>query len=149
MKIILMTAIMALILGACSTKQELPALYFSLKTLGISVDPAPVGGAPGFTFGSKITDLAIVPLTVANAEGGRDLITSTHDCTWAPAPNANGDYEFACEEDAISVLGQYNVKAKNSGVSLGNFFSVGAAAFKLGVGFGERVKTTGATNEPE
>ena len=78
------------------------------------------------TLGYKDRNFAIIPVTVKQAGGDSTQVSA----------KAGDNFE-----DALSVLGQFevNAKAANTGVSLGKFFATGVAAQKLSDGFASKL----------
>jgi hypothetical protein len=109
-------------LGGCATNQNLPLIYAQSTTVGISITATTDEQGGTFVLGFKDKNVAVVPVTVSNSDGGSSYLGST-----------SGE-EF---EDAFSVLGQFEVDSKSTtgDVSLGRFFSTGSAAKSLADGF--------------
>ena len=114
---LLLTAM--LMLPACASKEDQPLLIFA-RTQNLGVNMAanvPEQGA-SMSVGFNDRNFAAVPVTTRS---GQDIRSKS------AAGNA----------DALSVLGQFAMKAnqENKSVGLGTFFSTGTAASKLGDGF--------------
>ena len=124
---------MFLSVAGCATKQNLPLVFGQAHTVGISMSSNVSQQGGEFTLGYKDWNFAIVPVTVAQADGANSQITSTS--------NETETDDFT---DALSVLGQFNVKAKakdgaKGEVGLGKFFATGMAAVKLSEGFAAKL----------
>ena len=118
--------VMFLSIAGCATKQNLPLVFGQAHTVGISISGTTTQQGGEFTLGYKDWNFAIVPVTVSQANGGNSQITAT----------------AGTHQDALSVLGQFNVKAKGgvqSEVGLGKFFATGMAANKLADGFAAKL----------
>lgn len=120
-RIILSTAAITTLCN-CASNQDLPLIYAQSTTVGISVGATTDEQGGTFVLGFKDKNIAIVPVTVSNSDGGSSYLGST-----------SGD-EF---EDAFSVLGQFQVDSESTtgSVSLGRFFSTGSAAKSLADGY--------------
>ena len=114
--------ILTLVLSSCSEITNPPLLFGQSHTVGISVSVTAPDQGGEITIGYKDRNFAIVPVTVKQADGNSTQIKST---------------ATAGHQDALSVLGQFEVSAKASGpeASLGKFFATGNAANKLADGF--------------
>lgn len=114
------------LLVGCASNQNLPLVFSQSQTVGISIGADASEQGAEFVFGYKDKNVAVVPVSVQEADGSSSTIGST-----------SGE-EF---EDALSVLGQFEVNTKtNQGdVGLGKFFATGAAAKSLADGFSCKV----------
>ncbi|MHC4183105.1 MAG: hypothetical protein ACYSR0_07135 [Planctomycetota bacterium] len=118
--------VMFLSVAGCATKQNLPLVFGQAHTVGLSISGTTTQQGGEFTLGYKDWNFAIVPATVSQADGGNSQITATADT----------------HQDALSVLGQFNVKTKGgvqSEVGLGKFFATGMAAKTLADGFAAKL----------
>jgi hypothetical protein len=118
--------VMFLSIAGCATKQNLPLVFGQAHTVGISMSSSATQQGGEFTLGYKDWNFAIVPVTVSQADGGNTQIQST----------ATEDFH-----DALSVLGQFDVKASATqrDVGLGKFFATGMAAKTLADGFAAKL----------
>ncbi len=112
--------VMFLSIAGCATKQNLPLVFGQAHTVGISMSSNISQQGGEFTLGYKDWNFAIVPVTVSQADGGNTQIKAV---------------ATEQHQDALSVLGQFDVKAKEGDVALGKFFATGMAASKLADGF--------------
>ncbi len=118
---------MFLSVAGCATKQNLPLVFGQSQTVGISMSSNVTQQGGEFTLGYKDWNFAIVPVVVNQENVANPLIMST----------ATDGFQ-----DALSVLGQFDVKAKGgaqSEVGLGKFFATGMAAVKLAEGFATKL----------
>ena len=113
---------LVVILSGCASNQDLPLIFGQSQTVGISIGAGASDQGADFVLGYKDKNVAIVPVTVKDSDGGSVQVASK-----------SGE-EF---EDALSVLGQFEVKTDTSqgNVGLGKFFATGAAAKSLSDGF--------------
>jgi hypothetical protein len=124
MQLLLVAGLPALAGCATDPGRNMPLVFGQTQTLGISIGTSTTDPGVDLTLGFKARDIAVVPVTVVQADGGSTLIKST----------ATDGYQ-----DAFSVLGQFEASAKGEGTGatagLGKFFATGMAAKKLADGF--------------
>jgi hypothetical protein len=113
--------ILAFITG-CVSNQDLPLIFGQSQTVGISIGAGAADQGADFVLGYKDKNVAIVPVTAKDLDGSSVQVASK-----------SGE-EF---EDALSVLGQFEVKTDTAqgNVGLEKFFATGAAAKSLSDGF--------------
>lgn len=118
----LMSLVLVATLSGCASNQDLPLIFGQSQTVGISIGAGASDQGADFVLGYKDKNVAIVPVTAKDSDGSSVQIASK-----------SGE-EF---EDALSVLGQFEVKTDTSqgNVGLGKFFATGAAAKSLADGF--------------
>ena len=124
---ILTTTIAALALTGCAgSGANMPLIFGQTQTVGLAMGGSTSDQGVDLTLGYKDRNFAIVPVTVKQSSGSTQ-ITST---------------ATAGHQDALSVLGQFEVKAdaKAGNVGLGKFFATGLAAKVLADGFAEKLK---------
>ena len=123
---ILLTCLAFFIIYRCSSIPNPPLLFGQQQTLGLSIAGSPTDQSAELTLGYKDRNFAIIPVTVKQAGGDSTQVSA----------KAGDNFE-----DALSVLGQFevNAKAANTGVSLGKFFATGVAAQKLSDGFASKL----------
>jgi hypothetical protein len=114
-----MLAILAV--TGCASNGTDNLVYAKNMTFGANVSATGNAG-PDITIGFRSQNLAIVPV---NDDG-----TSIRGSVGATKPQ---------DEDALSVLGQFESATGGSGVTLGEFFATGVAAQKLADGFACKV----------
>ena len=112
--------VMFLSVAGCASKQNLPLVFGQAHTVGISMSSTVSQQGGEFTLGYKDWDFAIVPVTIGQGDGTNTQIKAV---------------ATEQHQDALSVLGQFNVETKGSEVGLGKFFATGMAASKLADGF--------------
>lgn len=117
------------VLGACTGDKVNGTLVFGqVQTLGIGISTAPT---PGLTLGYKDANIALIP--VAGADGS---MYGGSQCAFAPEKDGDEDFQSICDEDTLSVIGQFEVDADAQGnVGLGKFFATGHAANSISEGF--------------
>ena len=120
----------AMAAAGCGTVDNPPLIFTETNSIGITVASSPASQGAELTLGYRSLDLAVVPVTVTQADGG---VTSLA----VGVQSADG----AGAEDAFSVLGQFeaNAEAEAAAVGLGRFFATGLAAQKLADGFGQKL----------
>ena len=114
-------------LSACTaTNPNMPLIFGQSHTVGVSIGGSAIDQGVELTLGYKDKDIAIVPVTVKQADGSSTSVKSTA-----------GDGH----QDALSVLGQFelNSDAKQGEVGLGKFFATGLAAKRLADGFAHKL----------
>jgi len=124
-------AAITLFLSACAGSTENPPLVFGKSlTVGIGISGSTPEQSADLTLGVKSKNIAVVPVSLTQQDGSKAMIDSTGKDT-----SQNSTVREA--RDALSVLGQFEVKAQQSSptVSLGEFFATGAAARRLADGF--------------
>lgn len=126
--IIVLSAAMAV--ASCGTADNPPLIFTETNSIGITVASSPASQGAELTLGYRSLDLAIVPVTVTQADGS---VTSL------AVGIQSGD--GGASEDAFSVLGQFeaNAQAGAAAAGLGRFFATGLAAQKLADGFGQKL----------
>ncbi len=126
------------VLGACTGKNANGTLVFGqVQTLGVGISTAPT---PGLTLGYKDANIAIIP--VAGADGS--MYGGTR-CVFAPEKDSDGDFQSICNENTLSVIGQFDVDVTLQGeVGLGKFFATGNSADILSEGFAAKLKSEGS-----
>ena len=130
---ILMAALGALLIDGCASQSNLPLIFGQSHTVGISIDGNATEGGAGLTIGYKDRDIAIVPVTVQQANEERTQLEAT------VAKGYSKDQQIAGQDkDAFSVLGQFELNTETGSqakVGLGKFFATGLAARRLADGF--------------
>jgi hypothetical protein len=116
----------AALLAGCASTQNMPLLFGQTTSVGISIGGSSTDQAVDFTLGYKDRNFAVVPVTVKQANGDSTQIRSLADVNF---------------EDALSVLGQFEVKSdtRTANVGLGKFFATGSAAKVLADGFAAKL----------
>lgn len=129
MKYFSLLAITAIYLSGCASSQNMPLLFGQSQTVGITVGGSATDQGAEFTLGYKDKNFAVVPVTVKQNSG---------DSTQVRA-QASAGYE-----DALSVLGQFEVTSStnSANVGLGKFFATGNAAKTLADGFSAKLGGT-------
>lgn len=120
----------AIAAAGCGTVDNPPLIFTETNSIGITVASSPASQGAELTLGYRSLDLAVVPVTVTQADGS---VTSLA----VAIQNADG----VGAEDAFSVLGQFeaDAQAEAAAVGLGRFFATGLAAQKLADGFGQKL----------
>lgn len=127
---------LTLILGAaavaaagCSTPGQTMLVFGQTQTVGISIGGTVSDQGVSFTLGYQDKNFAIVPATVAQADGSSTQVLSTVG------------KDGKAGNDALSVLGQFEVRSstETADVGLGKFFATGLAAQKLADGFRDKI----------
>ena len=111
---------------SCSQSENAPLLFGQSQSVGISISASAPDQGGEVTIGYKDKNFAIVPVTVSQKDDGNTQIKST----------STAEYQ-----DALSVLGQFEVSAKatEAEASLGKFFATGTAAKLLAEGFKKKL----------
>lgn len=111
---------------ACTTIQNPPLLFGQSHSVGIVIGGSAADNGAELTLGYKDRDIAIVPVTVKQQNGDSTQIKGTASAGF---------------QDALSVLGQFEVHAKatQAEASLGKFFATGLAAKRLADGFAAKL----------
>jgi len=106
----------------CAEISNPPLIFGQSHTVGITVSASAPDQGGELTIGYKDRNFAIIPVTVKQGDGNSTQIKAT---------------ATANHQDALSVLGQFEVNTKVTGpeASLGKFFATGIAANKLADGF--------------
>ncbi len=119
----------------CTTIQNPPLLFGQSHSVGIVIGGSAADNGAELTLGYKDRDIAIVPVTVKQQNGDSTQIKGT----------ATAEFQ-----DALSVLGQFEVHAKatRAEASLGKFFATGVAAKKLADGFAAKLAADKPKNPP-
>jgi hypothetical protein len=122
-------AIILALAGCTSTEEQLPLVFARTQTLGVSVAGSVPEQGGNITLGFSDRNLAVVPTTTRAGESIRSIARDT----------TNPEAQF---DDALSVLGQFEVSSEASAprVGLGTFFSTGMASRTLAAGFRDRLK---------
>lgn len=115
--------------GCASVDEPLPLVFARTQTVGVAVAGSVPDQGASLTLGFSDRNLAIVPTTT---RGGQPIRST-----------AQGGFD-----DALSVLGQFEVNANATEVEtgLGTFFSTGGASRTLAAGF--RAKLAGSNPAP-
>lgn len=115
--------------AGCASNADLPLIFGSSNTIGISIGGSLPEQGGDFTIGYKGRDFAIVPVTLVQPDGTEQQI--------------GGELRGDKFRDAFSVLGQFESSASRSSTGtktgLGKFFATGVAAKKLSDGFAKRL----------
>ncbi len=125
-KIIALISLTTLLYGCASPKANIPLVFGQSHTVGISIGGSAADQGVDFTLGYKDKDIAIVPVTIEQKDGGNTQIKAKAEVG---------------HEDALSVFGQFelNSDTKQANVGLGKFFATGLAAKVLADGFKEKL----------
>ena len=108
----------AMTLAGCATTNDTDYLIYA-KSLTFGASATTTGNAsPELSVGLRSQNVAIVPV-----KSGDKLIQGS---VGSAAPQ---------DQDALSVLGQFNASTTTQGITLGEFFSTGVASQKLADGF--------------
>ena len=99
--------------------------------VGLSITASSVQQDIDFSLGYKDVNIAVVPVTVKQADGNSTQLNSS--------ANEEPGQDF---RDSLSVIGQFelNTQGKAVDVGLGKFFATGLAAKKLADGFAAKLK---------
>ena len=126
-----LSAVMAV--AGCGAADNPPLVFTETNNIGITVASSPAAQGGELTLGYRSLDLAVVPVTVTQADGSATSL----------AVNIR-DAEGVEANDTFSVLGQFeaNAQAPEAAVGLGRFFATGLAAQKLADGFGKKLAAT-------
>lgn len=122
------------LLGGCATAPGTTMLVFGqTTTVGIAVGGSVTDQGASFSLGYQDRNFAIVPATVQQADGAATQVRSIASA---------GSRQTS--EDALSVLGQFDVQSSTDGqgrvdIGLGKFFATGLAAKVLADGFSARI----------
>ena len=122
---------MVLAVSGCSAIENPPLIFASQQTLGASVSGDAAERSMELTLGFKGRELAVIPVTVKQANGSSQVQSSVG----------------LGYTDALSVLGQFEATAggevdeqkAGTNVGLGKFFATGLAAQKLADGFAAKL----------
>ncbi|EDM83546.1 hypothetical protein [Limnobacter sp. MED105] len=114
------------ILSGCATTENMPLVFGQTQTVGITISGSATDQGAEFTLGYKDKNFAIVPVTVKQKDGSSTQVRAQ---------------ATASHEDALSVLGQFEVTSStnNNNVGLGKFFATGNAAKTLADGFSAKL----------
>ena len=132
-----------LILGGCADQQYTPLIFGQSDTLGISISASATEQGAELTLGYKGRNIAIIPVTVKQADGTVTNVSATR--------TGGSDGEFV---DALSVFGQFEAAASGGTAtesqpavqaSLGKFFATGLAAMNISDGFRQKLENEGNT----
>lgn len=128
----------ALFAGCASAPGTTMLVFGQTTTIGIAVGGTVTDQGASFSLGYQDRNFAIVPATVQQADGGATQVRSI-----ASAGSRQSS------EDALSVLGQFDVQSRTDGsgrvdIGLGKFFATGLAAKVLADGFKERIARSAA-----
>lgn len=127
-KMILLAGLGAALAGCTTAQQGMPLIFARTQNVGVSVAASVPDQGAHLTIGFADRNIAIVPTTSPQGVAIRGV-----------TPESSGG-QF---QDALSVLGQFEVTAKGSSsveAGLGTFFSTGIAARNLAEGFRDRLK---------
>ena len=136
-------ALLVVFAAGCATRGDVPLIFGTSNTVGISMGGTAAEQGADITIGYKSQDFALVPVTIVQPDGTEQQIGSA----------IRGD-SF---RDSFSVLGQFETSASRSSTTvttgLGKFFATGVAAKKLSDGFAKKLgagRTTvdGCTDSP-
>jgi hypothetical protein len=116
----------ALAVSGCVSSRNLPLIFGQSQTVGISIGAGAGDQGADFVLGYKDKNIAIVPVSLETAPGSSAQIGSKSSENF---------------EDALSVLGQFEVRSDTAkgNVGLGKFFATGAAAKALADGFASKL----------
>lgn len=130
----LMLGAAAVAAAGCSTPGQTMLVFGQTQTVGISIGGTVPDQGASFSLGYQDKNFAIVPATVAHADGSSTQVMST------VGKDGKGG------SDALSVLGQFEVRSstRTADVGLGKFFATGLAAQKLADGFSEQIAGSAA-----
>jgi hypothetical protein len=119
-----------LAIAACGAVDNPPLVFTETNNIGITVASSPASQGGELTLGYRSLDLAVVPVTVTQADGSATNL-------FVDVRSADGGEAT----DTLSVLGQFeaNAQAPAATVGLGRFFATGLAAQKLADGFGQKL----------
>lgn len=121
--------LVAVFASGCASNTDLPLIFGTSNTIGISIGGSASEQGGDFTIGYKGQDFALVPVSVHQPDGTEQQIGVEVD---------GGQHR-----DAFSVLGQFEASAARSGnvpkASLGKFFATGLAAKTLADGFAKKL----------
>lgn len=121
--------VVAVFAAGCASNTDLPLIFGTSNTIGISIGGSAPEQGGDFTIGYKGQDFALVPVSVHQPDGTERQIGVEVD---------GGQHR-----DAFSVLGQFKASAASSGnvpkAGLGKFFATGLAAKTLGDGFAKKL----------
>jgi hypothetical protein len=122
----------AVLVAGCAGNTDLPLIFGTSNTIGISIGGSVAEQGGDFTIGYKGQDFALVPVSVHQPDGTEKRIGMDAGA---------GDDKFG---DAFSVLGQFSASAARSEksapkASLGKFFATGLAAKTLSEGFAKKL----------
>lgn len=126
-------------LAGCASSPGTTMLVFGqTTTIGIAVGGSVTDQGATFSLGYQDRNFAVVPATVQQADGGATQVRSI----------ASGEGQQT-SEDALSVLGQFDVQSSADGagrvdIGLGKFFATGLAAKVLADGFSARIAASAA-----
>jgi hypothetical protein len=126
-----LSAIMAT--AACGGTDNPPLIFTESNNIGVTVASSPAAQGGEVTLGYRSLDLAVVPVTVTQADGTvTNLFVDVRDA------------QGAASADTLSVLGQFeaNAEAPGAAVGLGRFFATGLAAQKLADGFSAELSSS-------
>lgn len=112
--------------GCAKSKQSLPLIYVQTKNFGVSAGSGISEQGIDLVVGYKEKNAALVPVAIESTENGMAQV---------------GSMSGESFDDAFSVLGQFeaNINGESQSVSLGSFFSTGAAAKALADGFSAKM----------
>ena len=115
-----------LVLSGCATTENMPLVFGQSQTVGITIGGSATDQGAEFTLGYKDKNFAVVPVTVKQKDGNSTQVRA----------QASAGFE-----DALSVLGQFEVTSStnSNNVGLGKFFATGNAAKTLADGFSSKL----------
>jgi|OpeIllAssembly_1097287.scaffolds.fasta_scaffold1291375_1 hypothetical protein len=120
--------------AGCAVPGQTVLVFGQTQTVGLSIGGTVSDQGASFTLGYQDKNFAIVPATVAQANGSSSQVLST------VGKDGKGG------SDALSVLGQFEVRSstRTADVGLGKFFATGLAAQKLADGFSDQIAGSAA-----
>ena len=121
-KLFVLVPIIGILSGCAASGINMPLVFGQSHTVGISISGSTADQGADLTIGYKDKDIAIVPVTISQKDGANTQVKSSAG---------------AGHEDALSVLGQFELSAdaKQVEAGLGKFFATGIAAKTLADGF--------------
>jgi len=124
--------------GCASSNSNVPLLFGQFHTVGFSIGGSAANQGVDLTLGYKDQDIAIIPVAVKQANGDMTALRGKQK----DIKKEKDKYEDGSTEEALSVLGQFEMNGGGSGkdsgdakVRLGKFFATGLAAKRLADGF--------------
>jgi hypothetical protein len=128
------------VFAGCAGNANMPLVFGQSQVVGISISASSVQQGGDFSLGYKDINLAVVPVTVMQADGNSTQLKSE------ASPGGGDRYT-----DALSVLGQFELRSdtKVPDIGLGKFFATGLAAKRLADGFVKLLETRGSPGGTE
>lgn len=123
---LLMLPALALLGGCATSTPNMPLVFGQTHTVGLAIGASTADQGAELTLGYQDRNIAIIPVTVAQPGGANTQVRSS----------AGEGFE-----DALSVLGQFELdsSARGPSVGLGKFFATGNAAKTLADGFQQKL----------